>query len=272
MRKSTLTSAGVRACGHRPILAGHVVPGARFRSMSDTATRDAIQRLQVALARVARHHGKRGQNSVLARSLDLVAIWQARRLRRSYADLEAQPRYAGAIRFFETDLYGATDFTQRDADLARIAPLLERLLPAGVIATVATAVELNALSQDLDRGLANALGSQDSALTVPSYCAAYRRAGCYDQRVQQIRLIGDVGVALDRYVGMRVLRTALALMRKPARAAGLAALQNFLERGFDAFGKMHGAIEFLATIESRESAIHDAIVAGSDAPFPDPLA
>lgn len=61
-------------------------------------------------------------------------------------------------------------------------------------------------------------------------------------------------------------------MRKPARGTGLAALQNFLERGFDAFGKMHGAVEFLAIVESRESAIHDAIVAGSDAPFPDPRA
>lgn len=264
MRESTLGTAGIR-------LAGHVVPDVRRWWMSAAASRDAIQRLQAALALVQRHHGERSAKPELARSLDQVAEWQARRLRHTYADLEAQPRYAGAIRYFETDLYGAADFAQRDADLARIAPLLERLLPAGVIATVATAVELNALSQDLDRRLAGALGSQDSTITVPRYCAAYRQAGSYDQRVRQIRLIGDVGVALDRYVGMRMLRAALGLMRKPAYAAGLAALQNFLERGFDAFGKMHGAVEFLATVENRESAIHDAIVAGSNAPFPDPL-
>jgi len=33
---------------------------------------------------------------------------------------------------------------------------------------------------------------------------------------------------------------------------------------------MRGAAEFLATIQSRETVIHEAIVGGSDAPFPDP--
>jgi hypothetical protein len=33
---------------------------------------------------------------------------------------------------------------------------------------------------------------------------------------------------------------------------------------------MGGAVEFLATIETRERAVHDAIVGGSDTPFPDP--
>jgi hypothetical protein len=49
-------------------------------------------------------------------------------------------------------------------------------------------------------------------------------------------------------------------------------LQDFLERGFAAFARMRGAGEFLATIRQRETAIHDAIAGGSDAPFPDPLA
>ena len=60
------------------------------------------------------------------------------------------------------------------------------------------------------------------------------------------------------------------MMRKPARAAGLGALQDFLERGFDAFRRMKGAREFLATIDARERRINDAILAGDDAPFPPP--
>ena len=63
----------------------------------------------------------------------------------------------------------------------------------------------------------------------------------------------------------------MVLMRHPARAAGLAVLQEFLERGFSAFRKMHGAGEFLATIDRRERALMDAIFAGDDAPFSDPL-
>jgi hypothetical protein len=60
------------------------------------------------------------------------------------------------------------------------------------------------------------------------------------------------------------------MMRQPARLAGYGTLHDFLERGFDAFRRMHGADVFLATIESRETALLDAIVAGATAPFPDP--
>ena len=33
------------------------------------------------------------------------------------------------MRFFQTDLYGNRDFAQRDADLARIVPVMVRMLP-----------------------------------------------------------------------------------------------------------------------------------------------
>jgi hypothetical protein len=59
-------------------------------------------------------------------------------------------------------------------------------------------------------------------------------------------------------------------MRQPARVAGLSALQDFLERGFGAFRQMAGADEFLATVETRESALMNAIFDGDRAPFPEP--
>ncbi|HEX8738524.1 MAG TPA: hypothetical protein VF925_00105 [Casimicrobiaceae bacterium] len=251
---------------------------------------DPASALLAALERLAGHHAARAADPGVARLHAAIGRWQARRLRRTYADLEALPRYAAAIRFFESDLYGGGDFARRDADLARVAPLMKRLLSNAVIATVATAVELNALSFDLDAALGRELararadsgantpaathaeGDEVAAetFTVPQYCAAYRAAGRYDGRILQVRMAGDVGLALDRYVHKPMLRTALGLMHKPAHAAGLGALQDFLERGFEAFARMGGAVEFLATIETRERAVHDAIVGGSDAPFPDP--
>jgi hypothetical protein len=48
-------------------------------------------------------------------------------------------------------------------------------------------------------------------------------------------------------------------MRGPARSAGLARLQRFLERGFDAFRAMNGAAQFLATIGARERALAAAL-------------
>jgi len=223
------------------------------------------------LAHVSRLHAERGANSPLARALERLANWQAKRLGGTYADLAAQARYADAVVFFETDLYGNADFARRDADLARVVPLLVRMLPERVIATVAQAMELNALSQELDRELLARLPRRDSAFTVADYCRAYRGAGDRAARTRQIDLIGAIGAGLDAYVRTPLLGTALAMMRQPARVAGFAALQDFLERGFAAFRQMDGATEFLATIDRRERQLMDAMFEGDDAPFADPL-
>ena len=240
--------------------------------MSRARDDEPLAALLHELGRVQRHHDERAAAPELARALAALGAWQSRRLRNTYADLERTPRYATAMRFFEEDLYGGGDFAQRDADLVRVVPAMKRLMPANVIETVAVAVELNALSQDLDRAVVEALGPDASQpLTVAAYCAAYRKAGRFDARLRQIRLIGDVGVSLDRFVRKPMLRAALAMMRQPARVAGLSALHDFLERGFESFAQMRGAAEFLATIQSRETVIHEAIAAGSDTPFPDPM-
>jgi hypothetical protein len=68
-----------------------------------------------------------------------------------------------------------------------------------------------------------------------------------------------------------LIHSALVLMRRPARLAGLSVLHDFLERGFVAFRKMHGATEFLATIDRRERELMEVIFAGATAPFPEPL-
>jgi hypothetical protein len=235
------------------------------------ATRPAQSALIRELAHVALLHDERRANPRLARALEQVATWQALRLTQTYADLDAQERYTDAIEFFETDLYGGADFARRDADLARVVPILVRTLPERVIASIAQAMELNALSQELDRALLARLPTADRPFTVAEYCRAYRQMGNRPGRERQIGLIIEIGAALDRFVRMPLLHTALVLMRRPARMAGMLVLHDFLERGFTAFRQMQGANEFLATIESRETALMNAIFDGDNAPFADPL-
>ena len=215
-------------------------------------------------------HATRAQNPILAGALERLSDWQSRRLAVTYADLARDPRYAEAIAFFQTDLYGPQDFSRRDADLARVVPMMARMLPESVILTVAKAMELSALSHELDMRVNEFLPRADAQFTVEDYCRAFRRAGRVPERRRQIELIGEVGMALDRAVGKPLIRSALALMRAPARAAGLGELQTFLERGFDAFRRMKGAETFLATIRDRETGIVTAIFDGRIAPFAEP--
>lgn len=222
------------------------------------------------LAHVAELHAERLSDPGVGQALERVARWQARRLRRTYEDLAAEPRYIEAIRFFENDLYGNADFGRRDADLARVVPLMVRMLPDRVITTIAEAIELNALSHDLDRGLLRKLPRKDGSFSVGDYCDAYRALGRAEDRSRQIELIGKVGAALDIHVSRPLVRTALAMMKKPAAAMGFGALHDFLERGFHAFRRMHGAQEFLATIVARETRLKEQILSGDRAPFPEP--
>jgi hypothetical protein len=223
------------------------------------------------LAHVARHQRERTKNPILAGALQRVAAWQGRRLRMTYDDLAAQPRYADAILFFQTDLYGNGEFAQRDTDLTRIVPVMVRMLPERVIATVASAVELHALSQSLDRSLLARLPRADGQFSVADYCKAYCKMGKRTERERQIRLIGEIGKGIAEFVRKPLIRTALRMMRRPARMAGLSTLHDFLERGFDAFRKMGDASEFLATIDTRELELMEVLLAGETVPFPDPM-
>ncbi|TMH60205.1 MAG: hypothetical protein E6H53_05555 [Betaproteobacteria bacterium] len=233
--------------------------------MQTAAQTELIRQLQRARAL----HEQRAASPALAAALDRLAQWQSRRLNGTYADLARDPRYAAAIAFFGTDLYGPGDFSRRDADLARVVPLMSKVLPEGVLATIAGAMELSVLSHELDRALLERLGPA-TPLSVVSYCEAYREQDERRSRERQIALIVTVGHALDRYVGKPLVRSALAAMRQPARLAGFGALQDLLERGFAAFRRMDGAAEFLATVETRETALMNAIFAGDSDPFPEP--
>ena len=245
------------------------MPDSSESARPDAPAHSAITR---ALRRVAHLHAERRADPALTRALEHLARWQSARLGQTYRDLARDPRYADAIAFFRADLYGAADFAQRDADLARAAPAMARILSERVLASVAQAIELNALSQELDRRLLAQLPGHETPFTVAQYCEAYRAMDSRPERERQLRLVYEFGTALDIHVHKPLIHAALVTMRHPARAVGLASLQSFLERGFAAFRKMHGAGVFLSTIDQRERELMNAILSGESAPFADPLA
>jgi hypothetical protein len=205
------------------------------------------------LTTVEAERAARAADPAFAARVDAIKDYQRRRFAHVYADLLDHPRYAGAARFFLDELYGPTDFTQRDAQFVRIVPALVRLFPGEVIDAVLTLAQLHALSEGLDSAMARALDVP--RVDAPAYVRAWQRCGQAAQREQQIGLILRVGADLDRLTRNRVLRHSLRLMRAPARAAGLGALQSFLESGFETFRAMSGADDFLRDIGRRERAL-----------------
>ncbi len=192
--------------------------------------------------------------------------FQSLRMASTHAELLAASESGAAARFFLNDLYGTGDLTQRDANLERVIPTMERMLPAAALATIAEAVALDSLSEQLDAAMAQRLGA---VFSENDYVEAYRRVTAYADRERQLAHVESVGISLCELVRIPLIGNTLAMMRGPAKLARLAELQNFLERGFKAFKGMKRPEDFVISIVRRERTIMEKLYAGGRQVFVD---
>ncbi len=196
--------------------------------------------------------------------------WQAQRLERSFARFLAEPHTRPAARFFLDDLYGDRDFSARDRGMAKVLPLMTRLLPVHLLGTLADAIELGALSHAFDLRVAAALEAilpSRDRIDEASYAAAYRQAGHPRLRRYQIALLRRVGGTLEHAVATPGVMKLLRASRLPAKMAGLGELQGFLERGFAAFVALGVDNDFLEAIGRQEREVSRRLFAGAPDPF-----
>jgi hypothetical protein len=225
---------------------------------SDSGTEHLSRQVEASLALVERLPSTDPELQALQR-------WQRARLDGTYADLAGQDTYRDACVFFLDELYGGKDVNQRDRQLERALPVMKRFLPDHLLFAVGEAMRLQWMSLDLDARLAARL---QGPLDQPEYAAAYRRLAAWEEREEQIRLIGDLGDLLVETVRKPMIRRLVRWMHRPAVAAGFGRLQQFLMEGLDAFAVMgEKGSYFVQTIVDRERQALEAIQAGEDWPF-----
>src|SRR5690625_4078748 len=118
----------------------------------------------------------------LRSSFDRLQSWQQARLDATYSDLASQQRFTKACRFFLGELYGGGDWQARDKQLARVLPLMRRILSKSLLYALGEAMRLQVLSLGLDLDRARNLidtGTMDQ----PAYAAAYRKQRSEERRV-----------------------------------------------------------------------------------------
>ncbi|MGO8740749.1 FFLEELY motif protein [Rhodoblastus sp.] len=236
-------------------------------SEKDSAGDFAMRRLEAQLDRLAQVREVVEDDPAVERARIELREWQAARLARTHADLLASPKFGAGAEFFLGDLYGPQELGHREEAVRRVAPLINKTLPASAIDVIADAMELDALSESLDLDMAAALREKSGAIDAAAYGDAYRKVGRRADRIRQIELISHLGHSLEQLTKARFVGAALSVMRKPAQMAGLGDLQAFLERGYAAFRQMGGAREFLDTVTAREAAISATLFAGDDRPL-----
>ena len=225
-----------------------------------------LDSLGVVLARL-RQAQQRSTAPALQERLRLLRAWQAQRLAAEYADQRAMPRRRQAVEFFLEDVYGARDFGDRDAQFSRAIHKLEATLPLGALRALRDAVELQALTLELDLSVAERLAPSAEALDAAGYGRAYRETGRRVDRMRQIDLAVDIGRRLEHLTALPAIELVLRLAAAPARLAGFGALQAFIERGHAAFRRLGPeASAFLDAIEARERAFLERHAAADVAP------
>jgi hypothetical protein len=236
----------------------------------------AKQTIQTAVEKVAQLRQLAADTPGLATAVSEIKAFQAQRFNGTYVDLLHTPQYQPATQFFLEELYSEKDYSQRDAQFSRIAGTLERMFPQQVVQTAVSLAELHSLTEDLDLAMAQSwLNNITCSDQTERYLAAWHAVGRRAERDAQLSgalRVGQELVTLTRTPGLRM---ALKMMRQPASLAGMAALQHFLESGFDTFaamtpkkpsknGEPEGPAFFLETVKKREAALIDQLF---DAPL-----
>lgn len=223
---------------------------------------EAAHRIRTAVNRVSLLRQGRAAAPQTVAAVSAVKRLQSQRFAGSYADLLSDARFAPAARFFLQELYSDLDYTERDAQFARIAGAVQKLFPEQVAATAVALAELHALTEELDHAMgvawldAEATRAADQA---QRYLVAWRAVARRADREAQLRIVLGIGEEMARLTRTPGLRLLLKMMRGPAHAAGLSSLQRFLEAGFDTFATLarqgNGAEVFLRTIAAREETL-----------------
>lgn len=217
---------------------------------------------QLAAVKAERALAKADPATLAARTA--LKRWQSRRLSATHADLLASDDTGPAALFFLDELYGFKDATQRDIDVGRIVPTLERLMTYDALHTITQAIMLDALSEALDAAMAQRLGEHFGEA---EYLQAFREVTTPESRGRQVELVRSMGLSLARLVRIPLLSMTLRVMAGPARLAGLQGLHDFLLRGFTTFKKMREPVPFIDTIVAREAEIIGNIFADLPQPF-----
>lgn len=221
---------------------------------------EPAETIRIDVAKVAQLRQDAATHPQLGEAVSWIKHFQSKRFATTYADLIAGNQYRAATRFFLEELYSDASYVERDAQFSRVAGTLQRLLPQPALSTAIALAQLHALSEQLDHAMGHALLTSRSAAEsddAARYIQAWRSVGRRTDRETQLQAVLKIGADLDRLTRTPGLRILLKVMRGPAHAAGLGALQRFLEIGFDTFAAMGkrkpGASGFLVIVRERES-------------------
>lgn len=195
----------------------------------------------------------------------LLKKFQTQRLAQTHKDLLNDYGTKDAAQFFFSEVYGDKDFSKRDSDVKKFAPIMQKVLPVAAINTIVNALTLNDLTEKMDLKMLDYIGDCE-AITQESYVNAFIQTDEALRR-KQVKLIHTIGMDLCVLTKIPFLATTLKLMSGPAAMANLMDLHQFLSGGFFVFKNTVNPQGFISKLTQREEAIMDNIYHQKPNPF-----
>lgn len=204
-------------------------------------------------------------NPQLKKNVLLLKRFQTQRLAKTHHDLLTDYGTKDAAKFFFSEVYGDKDFSKRDSDVKKFAPIMQKVLPLPAINTIVNALTLNELTEKMDMKMLEYLKDFEN-ITENSYVDAFIQTD-ESLRRTQVKLIHTIGMDLCVLTKIPFLATTLKLMSGPAAMANLMELHQFLSGGFFVFKNTINPQVFITKLTQREEAIMNNIYSRKENPF-----
>lgn len=227
---------------------------------------DNGQRLQRALKHYFALQQHQNDAEFLAH-LGRLQQWQTKRLLTTHQLLFSASQANAAAHFLFHEVYGGANLMAVARDIQRALSKAMALLPQAVMHTAAVTLEAAVLTQQLDEALCVTLPSSNAPLSTEAYASAYRASSTPEQRQQQLMLIEEASTLIDRYVRKRFLQASFRMLRRPAYAARLTNLYDFLDHGFQALGGLPTVSPLVTQLTNVEHNISQRLFTAQPDPF-----
>lgn len=199
------------------------------------------EKLSAIMRRQSQLESLLSQDVLLHKMLMSVQAWQKNRIAGTYRRLLTHEAFGQATRFVLEEAYAGPDHDALIGDIERVVPHVVRLFPEPLVKTAVDILALNTLTLALDIELSQSLLDHKvlpEAVNTAIYEQAYCALDNFSKRYEQLTLMRALGDSVEHYLGSQWVYAAFKVTKLPAKALGLQALVNFMQRGFEAIHQL----------------------------------
>lgn len=210
---------------------------------------------------------------LLKQRLNDAQNWLKSRILNTHQELFNEPKNQLMAQYFINRLYGGPEFDELALQIERLlkyAHKAEKIIPENAIKTGLKSVGLAVLAMELDEQVAQQLLKDYPADQVIDDEIMLQTLVKLDQSVarkQQLDLLDELGVSLDKYMRSFIMHTAFKMCKGTASKYRFELMYDFIGEGFVAMKPLKSAATFIQSFTAKERVIVDNVHSGKPNPF-----